>query len=203
MLGKRQETSLQKENIYVVDPDRDKLMKFNKNGDSLAQWTIDNPRDIVIDSQDNIYINFSFNLAIAKFDTNGIIVDSIRLSEEIGKLIIGINGNIFFPDNSGKINEYNSNLSFINSSEIIFKGNKMTSIIGIDNVGNLYFKRNVMIGQSSYNRIYIFNSGGQFLAKFGFFYYLNDIEFLNSTVYIVDFNSDPWLPQIQIYSIPF
>jgi hypothetical protein len=66
-----------RKNIYVADPDKGRIVKFNAAGDSIAAWSANIPTSLAIDALDMVYVVASNGQELIIFDTTGNQLDSL------------------------------------------------------------------------------------------------------------------------------
>jgi hypothetical protein len=110
-----------RKNIYVADPDKGRIVKFNASGDSSATWTTNVPTSLAIDVSDIIYAVTSNGQEIITFDTAGNRKDSLVAPASNFGLIRASHTHqgIWVGDhNSGNIKHYQPNLALIGTLTI-------------------------------------------------------------------------------------
>jgi hypothetical protein len=125
-------------NLWVADRDRNKILKFSPAGDLVEQWdapfkdTVESqwlfvltlsPGAIATDAHKNMFCLSSQRRAILKFDSSGNLVKSVGDTGDLAFLDISVdeNGYIFsntthlFGDHTLQINKYDPNLTPVKS----------------------------------------------------------------------------------------
>ena len=182
-----------KENIYTADPDRNRIMKFNKMGDSLIQWQVQRPIRILVDSEDNLFVLHGRNpYQITKFDTAGVVLASdtaVNSINDIGDMVIGINEQVILKDGiTNSLLTFNSTLTDKNYSTFSPTG----YLRAIDWEGNYYIKEN--------EKIVVFSSVGEKIAEWQPNIPFDRISIFGNIVFVLGNNG---YEAIVSYSVPF
>jgi fibronectin type 3 domain-containing protein len=189
-----------KGNVFIADPDRGIIIKFTENGIKQTEWRIDSPTDIAVNQNDEIYVLCANRQKIVKLDSLGNKQDSIALSSQTYRLVLDVHGNINIVDQTSfNVKIYNSNLILQNTLPNI----PFTMLEDIDNNGNLYFQKSGIVGQSSVDYIYVLSRAGAPVAKWGYFNLLTDFRISKNLIYLLNYNENPWHPQLQIFKAKF
>ncbi|MBN1760819.1 MAG: hypothetical protein JW863_20995 [Chitinispirillaceae bacterium] len=182
-----------KENIYTADPDRNRIIKFNKTGDSLTQWQVQRPIRILVDQEDNLFILHGRNpYQITKFDTAGVVLASdtaVTSINDIGDMVIGINEQVILMDGStNNLLTFNSTLTDKNYSVFSLTG----YLRAIDWEGNYYIKQN--------EKVFVFSSVGEKIAEWQPAIPFERISIFGNIIFVLGNNGHE---AIESYSVPF
>jgi tripartite motif-containing protein 71 len=172
-------------NVFVTDPDRNRIQKFTSNGTFVTKWSerAENygqsfkPTGIATDNAGNVYVVEPSEDRIQKFTSNGTFVTKWgQFGRGDGELLrpMGIAtdnaGNVYVVDTlNNRIQKFTSNGTFVTKWGQSGEGNGqfdfefLAKFIGIttDNAGNVY----VVDGFN--DRIQKFTSNGTFVTKWG------------------------------------
>jgi curved DNA-binding protein CbpA len=165
--------------IYISDSDKDRILKFNSNGQFIKAFGSSGnrsgefsfPGDIVIDSSGLVYVSDAGNNRIQKFNSNGqfmMVFDNSQFAQgflpSIGGFVVNSAGDLFVLDKSNHyIVKFKSNgvvslaFGYPHSAQKDFF---IPERIAIDSSDNIYVLRNDYAIQK-------FNSQGQFLSWTG------------------------------------
>ena len=188
-----------KGNIFVADP-VGKIIKFTKNGTKQADWLFDSPTDVAVDQNDKIYMLYANSQRIARLDSLGSKQDSIILTSQAGRLILDAQGNLHVVDpTSLSVKTYGSNFAVQNTLQNI----PSNMLKAIDTNGNLYFQKYGTVGQSSVDYVNVISQVGAPVATWGYFMSLTDLRVSNNSIYLLNYNENPWYPQLQIFKAHF
>ena len=165
-------------NIYVVQTDVHRILKFDSNGKFVFQFgshgsgegEMTQPRDIAIDSSGDLYVVDGGNQRVLKFDSAGKYLDTFGDSAfsslptlNMGGIHIDEDDNVFVA-NSGRILKFNydETLKDIYGQDGAGEGQSLFIMdMDIDSRGNLYASENNL------DKVLKFGSNGKFLFEFG------------------------------------
>ncbi len=200
-----------KGNIYITDPKfkQGSIVKFSKEGDSIAVFPLNFPSLLTIDKNDNIYVVYQgkdyTDIILARFDTTWNRLDSIELLfGEPGCLHTTPDGCLFLSSKDGsKINEYSIDLSLINSWNVSGLLGE-DELMAVDKSNNFYTKNKTQIGIRLLYKINVYSYGGSKIARFGHYYQSVDIDMIifDNFIYILEKLKEGRL-KISIFSSPF
>ena len=199
-----------KENAYCSARSRHRVVKFDPTGVFLLEWDTRSPDKMDIDNQDNIFIISSSHNAIIKYDSSGTLIDSVGYpnAEDNGKMVIGPNGKIYdasYADDNIRV--FNNDLTFEAELNLSFGETPLYRIHDIDNEGNFYLADVKKLAEYEYAfSFYIYNSKGQFMARWGRFILDNneswiwEMKIVSQKVYVMIDNKTNI--NILVFSIP-
>jgi tripartite motif-containing protein 71 len=174
-------------NVFVSDPENNRVQKFTNNGTFLSKWgergevtgEFFHPTGITVDNAGDVYVVEAKANRVQKFTNNGTFLTKWgERGNGTGEFIwpTGITvdkaGNVYVVDSiNGRLQKFTNNGTFLtkwgergdNNNQFHFDFGFLTNFNGIttDNMGNVY----VVDGDNS--RIQKFTNNGTFLTKWG------------------------------------
>ena len=178
-----------KENAYCSARSSQRVVKFDPSGVFLLEWDTRSPDKMAIDNQDNIFIISSSHDELIKYDSSGTLIGSVDYpnAENNGKMVIGPNGKIYDASYADEnIRVFNNDLTSDTALTLSFGETALYRIHDIDGDGNFYIADSKQLAEYIYAfTFYIYNSNGQFMARWGRF--------------IMD-NTESWIWEMKIVS---
>jgi hypothetical protein len=170
------------ENIYVggavnslIDDTPTNFRKYNSKGELI--WAIsagsNTVRDIAIDKNDNIFVgNLKDNgsSVLRKYDTDGILLDSVSISENVFRIALDSTGNIYVANGSDGVID---SLRKYNSSFTLVWSKLLPTLLGIalDKDNNIFAVGNSSSGIAGYK----YDNDGNQLATFSHVAFLDTV----------------------------
>lgn len=166
-------------NMYVVDIDRSKVLKYDPSGnyvsdigDQSGDGKLDSPSSVAIDISRNYYVMDMDNDRVVKFDSDGNYVSQFGSTgsgdgqfEDAGYIALDSHGNVYVSDwGNHRISKFDRFGNFIlhfgseGSGDSYLEG---PSGVTIDDSGKVY------VADTNANSIKVFDSDGNYVSKFG------------------------------------
>jgi DNA-binding beta-propeller fold protein YncE len=166
-------------NIYVSNEDRHSVVKFDSNGNYVAQWgsygggnnQFDNPRGIAVDSTGNVFVVDHNNHRVSKFNSDGTYLSEWgtqgnsdgQLQHPYG-IAIDSSDNFYITDNNNRVSVFNSDGEFLRRwgnhgyADTQFR---WPQGIAVDSEGYIY------VADTGNYRIVKYTNAGTFVTKWG------------------------------------
>ena len=169
-------------NIYIADPAKDVIHKFNTDGNFITKWGSEGsddgqfarPQGVAVDSDGNVYVADTYNSRIQKFDSFGNFITKWELVSgdasfsQPSAIAVDRNGNIYVDDSwNNRIQKFDSEGNLITmwgsggSGDGQFHSTTIIAGIAVDSAGNVY------VADDGNYRIQKFDSDGNFIIKWG------------------------------------
>jgi hypothetical protein len=191
-----------KGNIYTADPDRNRMLKFNNQGDSIAQWQIQGADRILTDALDNLFVLHNYNpYLITKFDSLGNTLATDTAISYISGVAIGPDNKIYVMGTyETYVSFYDNNLSAKNYLPFVL-GAAYSALLNIDSHGNFY----IIDGNMDYGKISVFDSVGKKIAQWRPGVPFSRIYLAGNKIYVLGNNSavNMNMEIIRVFSSPF
>ena len=172
-------------NVYVADNANQRIQKFDSNGNFLLKWgskgTEDgqfiSPYEVAVDSQGNVYVIDDRRDDVQKFDSNGNFLlkwgghgTGDGQLTNTGGIAADDQGNVYVADfGNNRVQKFDSSGNFLLKWGSKGAGNNQFDApcdVAVDAQGNVYVS-NLVPHEESQPRIQKFDSGGNFLARWG------------------------------------
>src|SRR5581483_4646613 len=162
--------------VYVTDSFLGEVLKYDMNGDLMAQWgkggsdNLDQPSGIAVHNG-NVYVADSANSRVVEYDPNGVEIAVVEPKDFSGDLFAyptGVSfdslGNLYVSDNSDVVYQFNSALVLTaqwgNSGNTDGKFNYPV-VTAEDNSGNVY------VAANNSDAIFKYNTTTNLLTSWG------------------------------------
>jgi streptogramin lyase len=189
-------TSYGKSETFTLKADPRFAFAFGSFGSEDGQFQ--DPSDVAIDSEGNVWVADGVNNCILKFNSKGEYLSQFgSYGAENGQffapygLAIDSEGNIWVADTANsRIQKFNSKGEYLSKFGSEGGGNGQLYLpydLAIDSKGNIW------VADTTNSRIQKFNSKGEYLSKFGGPYGLGDGELAEPTSLAIDSEGNIWV----------